>query len=120
MTGEHPREFVAQGGGEKPDAHDEAEQSLRRELRHRAQAHRAQAHLTDRLQEKQSYNPKRADFPLGRQFRRRDHQHKRETEKHEPEHELEGARGLPFAQRHPQPREQRREHDDEDRIHRLE
>ena len=74
VAGEHPREFVAEGGGEEPNAHHEAEEALGGELRHRRETDRAEQHLAARLEEEQRYEPHRPDLTLGGEFRRGHHE----------------------------------------------
>ena len=119
MAGEHAREFVAEGGGEEPNAHHEAEEALGGELRHRREADGAEEHFADGLEEEKTDQPQGADLTVGGEFRGGDHQHKREAHEEEPEHELQRARRLFVAEDDPEVGEDGGEENNPDRVHRL-
>ena len=73
VAGENAREFVAEGGGEEPNAHHEAEEALGGELRHRRETDGAEEHFADGLEEEKSDQPQRADLAIGGEFRGGNH-----------------------------------------------
>ena len=116
---QHARELVAPGRRQEPHAEDEADEAHGGELRHGAEAHRAHEQLADRLQEEQPDEPQGAHTPLGGEQSCGHHQQERQPEEEQAEDELHRARGLAAAEPHPDPGEQRRERDHEQRVQRL-
>lgn len=57
--------FIAEGGGQKPDAHHNAEQLDRCQFGHRTEADWAEEHLADDLQKIEADEPERAHLAGG-------------------------------------------------------
>src|ERR1039457_5339524 len=111
---------VADAGGEEPDPHDESAGARGRKLGHGAQPDRAQAQLAQRLQQV------RADEPVWPDLRAADYQisgghqdGEGQAAEQQAQREFARAGWLPAGHRQPDPGEDRRQQDDENRLHAL-
>lgn len=103
-------------------AHAEADEAQRRELRHHRQADRRRAQLADRLDHVDHEQRQNGIKPgVAHELREREHQQQeREAVEDQAEAELARDRQVRAAHRHPDPRNQRCERDDRQRVHALE